>query len=135
MTLTFDRYARIAQEQNPFESSMCFHTLAQLERSVQVAMTQNCGRVLGIVIKGVDCSVKWNLAIIAYYIRQRDKSSSFISLMEFQVRHANLKIHADGKLLSYETYSLYLAHSKKGVRLRESHGYSLKGEAGLEAGC
>ena len=113
MTLTFDRYARIAQEQNPFESSMCFHTLAQLERSVQVAMTQNCGRVLGIVIKGVDCSVKWNLAIIAYYIRQRDKSSSFISLMEFQVRHANLKIHAVGKLFSYEMYSLYLAHSKK----------------------
>ena len=57
MTLTFDRYARIAQEQKPFESSMCFHTLAQLERSVQVAMTQNCGRVLGIVIKGVDCSL------------------------------------------------------------------------------
>ena len=95
---------------------MCFHTLAQLERSVQVAMTQNCGRVLGIVIKGVDCSVKWNLAIIAYYIRQRDKSSSFISLMEFQVRHANLKIHAVGKLFSYEMYSLYLVHLKKGVR-------------------
>ena len=120
MTLKFDRCARIAQEQNPFESSMCFHTLAQLERSVQVAMTQNCGRVLGIVIKGVDCSVKWNLAIIAYYIRQRDKSSSFISLMEFQVRHANLKIHADGKLFSYEMYSLYLAHSKKELDLEKA---------------